>query len=273
MHSIPERHASVWTKLARVLPAPALIALGSIGLIVIGAHPALGEQFRDEWVQLGVVGLVCAVGLSEAHRRFDEVQAARIRACLIEAQTDPLTGCGNRRLFEERLRTALKSQVRQPVAILFVDLDLMQQINERFGHQAGDFVLSDSPARLLSALGQRALICRYGGEEFGILLEQTPLREAARLAEQVRHEFSKAPFEHRGQEINVTVSVGVAQAAEREHADALIRRADAGLFAAKSAGRDCVYVHDGAGCIDETTFLQPAGGRGSRPHIASTVQS
>jgi diguanylate cyclase (GGDEF)-like protein len=272
MHSARERQQPVWGAIVRYLPAPGLIALGSLLLLVIGAHPALGERFHDVWQHLGVLGLVCAVGLAEAHRRHDQQQAARIEACLAEAQTDPLTGCGNRRLFEERLRAALKSRVRQPVSVMFVDFDLMQQINERFGHQAGDAVLSSSAPRLLSALGQRALISRYGGEEFGILLEQTSLREAARLGEQVRHEFSKAPFEYRGQEISVTVSVGVAQAAEGERSEPLLGRADACVFAAKSAGRDCVYVHDGTACIDETTFVQPTGGRGSRPVITTTVQ-
>lgn len=272
MHSAQERHQHFWTTIVRYLPAPGLIALGSLLLIVIGAHPALGAQFHDVWLQLGVLGLVCAVGLAEAHRRHDQQQAARIAACLAEAQTDPLTGCGNRRLFEDRLRAALKSRLRQPVSVLFVDFDLMQQINERFGHQAGDAVLSASAPRLLSALGQRALVSRYGGEEFGILLEQTSLQEAARLGEQVRHEFSKSPFEFRGQEISVTVSVGVAQAAEGERAEPLIGRADACVFAAKSAGRDCVYVHDGRTCIDETTFVQPETGCSARPVITSTVQ-
>jgi diguanylate cyclase (GGDEF)-like protein len=272
MQSARERRQSVWAAIVRYLPAPGLIALGSLLLLVIGAHPALGEQFRDIWQHLGVLGLVCAVGLAEAHRRHDQQQAARIEACLVEAQTDPLTGCGNRRLFEERLRASLKSRVRQPISVLFVDFDLMQQINERFGHQAGDAVLASSVLRLISALGQRALICRYGGEEFGVLLEQTSLQDAARLGEQVRHEFSKAPFEYRGQEIGVTVSVGVAQAAEGERLEPLIGRADTCLFAAKSAGRDCVYVHDGTACIDETTFVQPTDGRGSRPIVATTVQ-
>jgi diguanylate cyclase (GGDEF)-like protein len=273
MHSASERYQRHGTLLFRWLPAPGLIALGSLLLIVIGMHPALGEQFHDVWQHLGVLGLVCAVGLAEAHRRHDQQQAARIAACLTEAQTDPLTGCGNRRLFEERLRAALKSRVRQPVSVLFVDFDLMQQINERFGHQAGDAVLSGSPCRMLTAVGQRAVISRYGGEEFGILLEQTTLREAARLGEQVRHEVSKAPFEYRGHEVHVTVSVGVAQAAEGERAERLIERADACVFAAKSAGRDCVYVHDGSSCIDETTFVRPAGGCGSRPILPSTTES
>jgi diguanylate cyclase (GGDEF)-like protein len=272
MHTAHERQQPVWGAIVRYVPAPGLIALGSLLLLVIGVHPALGEQFRDVWQHLGVLGLVCAVGLAEAHRRHDQQQAARIEACLAEAQTDPLTGCGNRRLFEERLRAALKSRVRQPVSVLFVDFDLMQQINERFGHQAGDAVLSSSVPRLLSAVGQRAVICRYGGEEFGVLLEQTSLRDAARLGEQVRHEFSKSPFQHRGQEISLTVSVGVAAAAEGERLEPLIGRADACLFAAKSAGRDCVYVHDGTTCIDGPTFAQTTGGRSPGPVITTTVQ-
>lgn len=257
MHAIHEGRQNAWLSLVRHVPTSAVIAGGSLLLIAIGTHPGFGEQFESAWLILGVLGLVCAVGLSEAHRRHDQQQAARIAACLTEAQTDPLTGCGNRRLFEERLRAALRSQVRQPVSVLFVDFDMMQQINERYGHQAGDAVLAGSVPRLLTALGQRATIGRYGGEEFGILLEQTSLTEAARLGEQVRHEFSKAPFEHRGQEMHVTVSVGVAQGAPLERAEQVIGRADACVFAAKSAGRDCVFVHDGSSCVDETTFVHP----------------
>ena len=259
MHAVHDRSPNTWLRLARHVPTSAVIAVGSLLLLTIGAHPASAEQFGDVWLLIGVLGLVCAVGLAEAHRRHDLQQAARIAACLTEAQTDPLTGCGNRRMFEERLRAALRSQVRQPVSVLFVDFDLMQQINERFGHQAGDAVLAGSVPRLLTALGQRAVIGRYGGEEFGVLLEQTSLMEAARLGEQVRHELSKAPFEYRGQVIHVTVSVGVAQGAPLERAEQVIGRADACVFAAKSAGRDCVFVHDGATCVDGTSFEQPDG--------------
>jgi diguanylate cyclase (GGDEF)-like protein len=257
MHAVHDRSQNTWLRLVRHVPTSAVIAIGSLLLLTIGAHPGYVDQLGDTWLILGVLGLVCAVGLAEAHRRHDQQQAARIAACLTEAQTDPLTGCGNRRLFEERLRAALRSQVRQPVSVLFVDFDLMQQINERFGHQAGDAVLAGSVPRLLSALGQRAVVGRYGGEEFGVLLEQTSLTEAARLGERVRHELSKAPFEYRGQEIHVTVSVGVAQGAPLERSEQVIGRADACVFAAKSAGRDCVYVHDGTACIDETSFVQP----------------
>lgn len=269
MQAVRERNAEGWGRLARHVPTSAVIAAGSLLFITIGTHPGFGDQYRDVWQQLGVLGLVCAVGLSEAHRRHDQQQAARIAACLSEAQTDPLTGCGNRRMFEDRLRAAMKSQIRQPVSVMFVDFDLMQQINERYGHQAGDAVLSQSVTRLLAALGQRTMISRYGGEEFGIVLDQTSLSEAARLGEQVRHEVSKAPFEYRGQEIQVTVSVGVAQAALSERPEQLVGRADACVFAAKSAGRDCVFVHDGLGCVDETTFLQPIqSGSRSSPRIA-----
>ncbi len=145
----------------------------------------------------------------------DEIEAQwQIRQARSALQ-DPLTGLPNRRHLDERLATELAASLRhgRPVALLLADLDHFKAVNDRHGHLAGDEVLRTTAAALRDTVRREDVLGRYGGEEFAVVARETALPGARALAERLRAavERSRCPWE--GQELRVTVSVGVAVAA------------------------------------------------------------
>jgi diguanylate cyclase (GGDEF)-like protein len=157
--------------------------------------------------------------------------------------TDPLTGIANRRGFFETGDKLLKRArfARQPTALIVFDLDRFKGINDRYGHQTGDDVLTAFCRLATSQLRPNDLFGRIGGEEFAGLLPDTGYHDAIRLAERVRSavEMSSHAFSHNA--VEVTVSVGVA-VADKENSDlgALMSLADKALYRAKTLGRNRV---------------------------------
>ena len=169
----------------------------------------------------------------------DRIAARYRRASL----TDPLTGVANRRgFFETGERLLMRARfARQPTALIMFDLDRFKSINDRYGHHAGDEVLTAFCRLATSSLRPNDLFGRIGGEEFASLLPITGRRDALRLAERVRAAFEAAYHtigEHR---LSTTVSVGVAIADNSSlDLDTLLKHADRALGRAKRAGRNCV---------------------------------
>ena len=161
-----------------------------------------------------------------------------------EAGTDSLTGLANRASLLPRLSQALAGAVRldQPLCVVMADLDRFKDINDSYGHLAGDQVLRDAAARLGTALRDFDLVGRYGGEEFVAVLQNTGVDAAVQIAERVRRRFADHPFNIAGVPQRITISQGVALARSGDSVDSLIARADAALYAAKQTGRDCVRV-------------------------------
>lgn len=163
---------------------------------------------------------------------------------------DPLTGLFNRRYFEETLELDLARAARNgvPVSLIMGDIDHFKKFNDSFGHDAGDLVLKRIAETLRAKVRKGDLACRYGGEEFLILLHNTGLREACERAETLREAVKLTEFSFRGQALGpVTISLGVA--AYPEHAPdggSLITAADAAMYAAKHSGRDRVYCAEPA---------------------------
>lgn len=157
------------------------------------------------------------------------------------SETDGLTGVFNRRYFQERLAQAISLAGRREagLSLLMFDIDHFKQINDQFGHAAGDRVLRACCQRLGARLRRSDLLCRLGGEEFAVLCAQTSLSQAATLAEALRALLAGESIEEVGR---VTASFGVAQWHTGETADDLLNRADAALYAAKRAGRDQVRL-------------------------------
>lgn len=161
-----------------------------------------------------------------------------------ESQTDPLSKLLNRRGFEQRGEALLDecAQAGVPVALVLADLDHFKAINDSHGHAAGDAVIAAFAERLRGAMGQCALAGRIGGEEFGVLLPLADTGAARLFAEAVRTLHSGGDIEALPAGARVTASFGIAGRHAGEGLDALMRRADAALYAAKSAGRDCVRL-------------------------------
>ena len=159
---------------------------------------------------------------------------------------DPLTGLPNRVLFVDRLEHALARLGRQRslAAILFLDLDHFKLVNDSLGHQVGDELLAAAAPRLKHALRGSDTVARFGGDEFGILLEDIASeRDAIDTAERIAATFAR-PFVLSGSEHFVTTSIGIALATGGERADELIRDADAAMYRAKDRGRARYEVFD-----------------------------
>jgi diguanylate cyclase (GGDEF)-like protein len=168
-----------------------------------------------------------------------------------QANTDGLTELPNRRHFEEALEAEISRAERfgGSLALILADLDDFKQVNDRYGHQAGDDVLRTFADILRATVREIDLPARYGGEEFAVLLPQTDLDGAHQLAERLRRALAARPMStHPGGLVAVTSSFGVAAFPDAPTPAALFASADEALYQAKRAGKNCVVSAD-AGSI------------------------
>jgi diguanylate cyclase (GGDEF)-like protein/PAS domain S-box-containing protein len=171
----------------------------------------------------------------------------RLQETLREQSTrDPLTSLFNRRYMQETLdREVMRAQRKnQPLAILFLDIDHFKKFNDSFGHDAGDLVLKAMADAFLNGLRREDVVCRYGGEEFAVIMPDSSAANAERRANQLRLEVNSLRLRHQGRSLDpVSLSVGVASYPENgTTADELLRAADQALYQSKAAGRNRVTV-------------------------------
>lgn len=185
--------------------------------------------------------------LRQAEARMAE-QAAALESQMAMARTDALTGALNRRAFDDEFarRVSEFQRYRTPVSLLLFDIDFFKKFNDTYGHQTGDDVLCHVSCTLSMVMRDVDLVCRYGGEEFGVILPATDLKGAALAAERARAAIERMVVESAGQQLKVTASCGVASVLPDEDVSGVIARADQGLYASKKAGRNCVHLHDGS---------------------------
>lgn len=166
-----------------------------------------------------------------------ELAAAREAAC-----TDPLTGALNRRGFDKASGRELARARRNgtPLAIVHIDLDDFKQLNDTFGHQAGDLALRQLVSVLQRAMRPSDVLCRFGGEEFILMLPETSQPAATQVVSRFLREFSTRTVPGTGRAM--TFSAGVVAPRFDESLDDAIQRADAATYAAKRAGKNCVVA-------------------------------
>ena len=176
-------------------------------------------------------------------RRVEVEQALRASKREVEAlaRSDVLTGLANRRQFDERFDRALAraQRSRQPLALLLMDVDTFKQINDRHGHAAGDAVLRAFAQRLQHCVRATDLVARLGGDEFAVLIEAAEQPASIEAVARKLIALMAQPVEAEGGAIPVTTSIGIAFAAQAADADTMMRAADAALYRAKRAGRNC----------------------------------
>lgn len=168
--------------------------------------------------------------------------AALYKQTLDLAITDSLTGLYLRRYFVERLSTEIQRSLRNDLecSLLILDIDNFKSYNDKYGHTAGDIVLKTISA-VLNRFVDSGVACRYGGEEFSLILPSTPRKKAVKVAEEIRKAIKKEDIELRRVKTNVTVSIGVSSFPEDAKVrDELIMKADERLYMAKREGRDRV---------------------------------
>jgi diguanylate cyclase (GGDEF)-like protein len=162
------------------------------------------------------------------------------------ATTDSLTGVANHRRFQERLNDEFERQARESgrFTLVMIDVDHFKKINDRFGHPAGDRVLSQIAGVLNSTVRKIDVVARYGGEEFAVILLNSGSKESFPLVERIRKAVERLSPMINGEPLKITISLGMAvypdDAPDRQ---TLIERADRALYGAKHGGRNqtCVY--------------------------------
>jgi two-component system, cell cycle response regulator len=215
-----------------------------------GADDYLTKPLDIDELQLRLIG---AARVTALHRQLAAAYAElaeRNRELFAAARVDPLTGLGNRRRLQEDL-VALQNRIVRyghSYAVALCDLDHFKGYNDHHGHQAGDAALAAVGRALIRACREGDGVYRYGGEEFLVLLaEQTPAG-AAVAAERIRRVVEALAIPHVANPPSgvMTVSIGIAslQVAEPLDPDQWVKRADAALYAAKAAGRNCVVTDD-----------------------------
>ncbi|MCA0359159.1 MAG: PleD family two-component system response regulator [Proteobacteria bacterium] len=178
-------------------------------------------------------------------KRYTDYLRNNLDHSLELAVTDQLTGLHNRRYMTGQLDSLVKraSLGGDPVSALLIDIDFFKKINDTFGHDIGDEVLREFALRLASNVRAIDLPCRFGGEEFVVIMPDTALADALRIAERIRMHVAGSPFKvaHGKEMLNVTISIGVsATAGEGDTPEALLKRADEGVYQAKASGRNAV---------------------------------
>jgi two-component system cell cycle response regulator len=188
--------------------------------------------------------LIARVRSQLRRKRYADSLRSDVQAAIELAAVDPLTGLNNRRYLETHLASLLDNAAHKgrALTLMILDIDHFKSVNDTFGHDAGDEVLKNFARRMRRVVRSADLICRLGGEEFVIVMPDTPLAIATRVAERVRTTIQSEPFciDTAGCAIPVTASIGIAERGRDANPDALLRRADKALYESKSAGRNRV---------------------------------
>ncbi|HZH43581.1 MAG TPA: diguanylate cyclase [Lysobacter sp.] len=214
---------------------------------VLRALQMLG--FLQDWDHLdhllaasfALAGLLLTVGLSDKmlQLRRDRDEASQ------HASFDPITAALNRRAIDQRLAEEVKAAHAhgRPLSVAFVDIDRFKAINDTCGHSVGDQCLRYISLRVRNTLRARDLLARFGGDELLVVMPDTTLDDACTVAERMRVAVNCRPLALDDRQLDCTLSIGIAELQPGENAERLLARADAALYASKSAGRDRVSGH------------------------------
>lgn len=205
---------------------------GVAGVVAVPIRPETAAIRQT----IGAVAALLTIALRNA-QLFADVRDHSVK--------DALTGCYNRAHGVEVLEGELSRAQRSgsPVSLVLFDVDHFKLVNDRYGHLAGDTVLAAVGQRLRQVLRRSDIRCRYGGDEFMIVLPETDENGAARVTEWIRGEMEQLALSAAGERLSITVSVGVATVYGGElRPNDLIERADRALYEAKAHGRNCVQA-------------------------------
>jgi len=189
----------------------------------------------------------CSTRTQIRKRRYTDHLRDNVQNSIEMAITDALTGLHNRRYMESHLATLAEQAAsrRKPLALMMLDIDFFKAINDNYGHDAGDDVLREFAVRIRKSIRGIDLACRYGGEEFVIVMPETDLHVAGMVAERLRRSIAGEPFSvNKGtKRIEVTISIGLSTLERKGESVAdVLKRADTALYRAKNDGRNRVVA-------------------------------
>ena len=218
----------------QVLVVPVVYEGQALGAVVIATDAMFGKDAM--WlVRQFQQGMGLALNNAVTHARLQRIAAI-----------DPLTGVLNRRFGMRRLHEEFQGAMRQgtQLGVVMFDIDHFKNVNDTYGHLAGDRVLAETARRAQCALRETDVLLRYGGEEFVVIVPGAGEAALIKVGERVRLAVAAAPVCDGGQEIPVTVSVGIGQMQGRDDKEeTILKRADEALYAAKEGGRNCTVCH------------------------------
>jgi two-component system cell cycle response regulator len=188
--------------------------------------------------------LIARVRTQLRRKRYSDRLRQSLQLSLEMAVTDQLTGLFNRRYMSRHLNTLMSDNAGKQVSFLLLDVDFFKQINDTYGHDIGDEVLREFAARISANVRGIDLACRYGGEEFVVVMPDTDLSFAYMVAERLRQSVADAPFaiSAAARQVPVTISIGVAASGGGDTPEVLLKRADQALYRAKRDGRNRVVA-------------------------------
>ncbi len=220
--------------------------LGTLKLTIVAQLDVLSSQLSQLYAEevernAQMVRQIAALTerLKELEQESQELRQ-RLEAAHRQALSDPVTGLPNRKAVDERLEQEFSrwQRFQQPLSLLLWDIDHFKQINDRFGHQAGDKALQVISQVLRSGIREIDFVGRYGGEEFVMLLPGTDLAGAMKVAEKLREAVKRCGLHSCGKPVPITISCGLTCARPGDTQASLFERADQALYQAKQAGRD-----------------------------------
>ncbi len=209
----------------------------SAGMIAEGLQLGSNDFIRKPFNPVELVARInVAIRIRNAEAKIRELLAI-----------DPLSGLYNRRMMYEMFMREIERSRRyeDPFAVLLFDIDHFKTVNDTYGHLAGDDAINHVSEVVTGSFRKTDLCCRYGGDEFCVLLPRTTQEHALELAERLRHNIEELPISHNEEEFSITISVGVSTREDIEmglNADTLIKEADLALFEGKKLGRNRVNL-------------------------------
>ena len=196
------------------------------------------QRFNENELQLLETLLCCLV--------YPLKNATLYQQAINMAHTDPLTKIQNRTAFNDSILREynLAKRNRQHLSLIFIDIDYFKSINDQYGHECGDFALSSVAKWIKASIRDCDMIFRYGGEEFVVLLSDTPLDKATLIAERIRQTIEKNTLAYAMQTLQLTASLGVSTLLGNDTVQNLINRADNAMYQAKQQGRNRVQISE-----------------------------
>jgi two-component system cell cycle response regulator len=256
-----------WIKMqGRGVPVIMLTVKGEGGDRVLGLHTGaddyLPKPFNWEELNAHIYACLRTRNIQDELRNKNRQLEELLHQVEKMAVTDALTGLYNRRRFLETLQKEYHRAHRYniPLSCLMIDLDQFKAVNDTYGHEAGDAVLSEMGALLLKTFRDIDTVARYGGEEFTAILPETDRTAAAKAAKRVLTAVSAHPFTGKPTALHLTVSVGISAIPDEAvtSPDQLIQAADFALYVAKQAGRNRIEV-----CDSLAQYTKSAASRGA----------
>ncbi len=184
-----------------------------------------------------VIGVLLAFQGEWGKRMLRSYESAYMKSI-----TDPLTQIRNRAFFDEYLHDAIEQTRKygEPFSLVIMDIDGFKAFNDTYGHPVGDLVLKTTCSVIQETIRKTDIFCRFGGEEFTLILKATSLADAQVISEKIRDCVEKHSLEYEGMKLNITISMGITEFALRDDASTIVARADQGLLRAKKTGKNRV---------------------------------